>query len=488
MLGEAWLQSAAEEKKTPGSRRKLSMVHVLVRILIPLGVVASGLGVFWLLGSGQQETLPPSDERVIPEVETVTLQAHQGNLEIELDGIVTPAREIQVAAEVAGTITMKDLACRAGSFVEEGQWLIEIDARDYQLEEQRALKQLEQSQAELDEADVEIANIDALVDLADRDLQLQQNELARQLRLTSSISQSEIDRAKRAVVTAENARQILENQLSSARVRRSRLQIAIELAQSQLEQARLDLQRSRILAPADGVIVQDLVEQGDYVQKGTPLFTIEDTSAIEVRCNLMMEDLYWLWSQQPILSESERSAQQAYQIPRIPATVTYQFARSDDLRFAWQGTLDRFDGIGLDERTRTVPCRVRVDRPRQVRRVGGESSPELAAAGPPALVRGMYVTVVLHVPQQDVFVKVPDAAIQPGKRVWRVRDDHLQQLGPLSLIRGVSETDSRGQRRRSWLTPSTQSGLEPGDRLLITPLQGAREGMQVAVAPDRSLP
>ena len=464
------------------------MVHLLIRILIPIGVVASGLGVFWLLGSGQQETLPPSDERVIPEVETVTVQAHQGNLEIEVDGIVSPAREIQVAAEVPGTITMKDLACRAGSFVEEGQWLIEIDARDYQLEEHRGLKQLEQSQAELDEADVEIANIDALIDLADRDLQLQQNELARQLRLTSSISQSEIDRAKRAVVTAENARQILENQLSSARVRRSRLQIAIELAQSQLEKARLDLQRSRILAPVDGVIVRDLVEQGDYVQKGTALFTIEDTSAIEVRCNLLMEDLYWLWSQQPVWSESERSAQQAYQIPQIPATVTYQFARSDDLRFAWQGTLDRFDGIGLDERTRTVPCRVRVDRPRQVRRVGGESSTESAAAGPPALVRGMYVTVALQVPQQDVFIKVPDAAIQPGKRVWRVQDGRLQQLGPLSLVRGVTETDAQGQHRRFWLTPSTPSGLEPGDRLLITPLQGARDGMQVVVAPDRSLP
>lgn len=100
----------------------------------------------------------------------------------------------------------------------------------------------------------------------------------------------------------------------------------------------------------------------------------------------------------------------------------------------------------------------------------------------------MFVTVALQVPQQDVFVKVPDAAIQPGQRVWRVQDGRLQQLGPLSLIRGGTETDALGQRRRFWLAPSTQSGLEPGDRLLITPLQGARDGMQVAVAPDRSLP
>jgi multidrug efflux pump subunit AcrA (membrane-fusion protein) len=460
------------------------MIHLLTRFVIPSAVLAAGVGVMLLLGTGQQKTLPPSEERSIPQVETVSVQAHQGDLEIEVDGTVAPAREIQVAAQVVGSVSFKDPVCRAGSYVEQGRLLIEIDPRDYQLEEKRALKQLEQSQTELEELDVEIANIGALIALATEDLQLQQNELDRQTRLTSSISQSDLDRAKRAVVTAQNARQILENQLNSARVRRSRLQIAIELAQSQLEKARLDLSRSRILAPVDGVIVLDHVEQGDYVQKGALLFTIEDTSAIEVRCQLLMEDLFWLWSQGPASTGSNLSAEQAYQVPRIPATVYYQFARSDDLRFAWEGTLDRFDGVGLDERTRTVPCRIRVDRPRHVTHAGTNTSAGLPASGPPALVRGMYVTAVLQVPTDDVFVKVPDVSIQPGKKVWRVRDGRLQQLGPLSLIRGLADKDEQGRVQRSWLTPASQSGLRPGDRLLITPLPGARDGMQVALAAD----
>jgi multidrug efflux pump subunit AcrA (membrane-fusion protein) len=458
------------------------MVQIVTRFVIPSIVVACGVGVMLLLGTGRQETLPPSDQPIIPQVETVTLEAHQGVLEIEMDGIVAPAREIHIAAEVGGLIAFKAPEGRAGLYVEQGQLILEIDSRDYLLDEQRALKQLEQSKAELEEADVEIASIQALMELAVQDLQLQQNELQRQTRLTSSISQSDLDRAKMAVLAAENARQSLENQLNSARVRRSRLQIAIELAQSQLERARLDLARCRIVAPVDGVIVRDRVEQGDFVQKGTALLTIEDTSAIEVRCHLLMEDLYWLWSQQPVLSSAMLTPGQAYQAPQIPATVYYQFARDSDLRFAWSGVLDRFDGIGLDERTRTVPCRIRVEQPRRVTYAGPNPSSSVLATGPPALVRGMYVTVVLQVPQRDVFVKVPDSSVQPGKKVWRVRDGRLQQLGPLPLIRGTASANSGDRAQRSWLTPASETGLQPGDRLLMTPLPGAREGMQVAAA------
>jgi multidrug efflux pump subunit AcrA (membrane-fusion protein) len=249
-----------------------------------------------------------------------------------------------------------------------------------------------------------------------------------------------------------------------------------------LQKARLDLGRSKILAPVDGVIVRDQVEQGDFVQKGSALFTIEDTSSIEVRCNLLMEDLFWLWSQQSPSAGSSLAEQRAYQVPRTPATIYYQFARRDDLRYEWSGELDRFDGIGLDERTRTVPCRIRVDRPRDVKLVGADRAANLPVPGPPALVRGMYVTVVLRVPPAEALVKVPDEAIQPGKRVWRVRDGRLEQLGPLPLIRGIAETDAQGRTRRYWLAPAAESRLQPGDPMVITPVQGAQDGMQVTVA------
>ncbi len=475
------------------------MSQIIIRSLISTLIVACGVGAMLALGSRQQETLPPQDEQKAPQVETVRVQPHAGDLDIEIDGIVSPYREIQVAAEVSGRVRFKDKDCQAGSFIEEGRLrvmvdeegglrfeveqgklLLEIDPRDYQLEEQRSLRQLQQAQTELEEVDVEVRNIDGLIELAVEDLQLAQNEKDRLTRLSTSISRSELDQAQRAVLAAVNAKQTLENQLSLARVRRSRLLVAQELTKSQIEKAQLDLSRTRIVSPVDGVIVSDLVEEGDYVQKGAPLLVIEDTSSIEVLCNLKMEDLFWLWSQRTPAATAPDSRQWAYQVPRTPATIYYQFAGRDDLKFAWQGTLVRFDGIGLDERTRTVPCRVEVDKPRDVTAVGTKdvgANPRVP--GPPALVRGMYVTVVLHVRQGDDFVKVPDEAIQPGKKVWRVRDGRLEQLGPLTLIRGVEETDPQGRAKRFWLAPSGPSRLQSGDRLVITPLPGAYDGMLV---------
>jgi hypothetical protein len=52
----------------------------------------------------------------------------------------------------------------------------------------------------------------------------------------------------------------------------------------------------------------------------------------------------------------------------------------------------------------------------------------------------------------------------------------------------MDEKDSEGRTRRFWLTPSNQSKLQAGDRLVITPLPAAYNGMQVelATAGDRS--
>ena len=152
------------------------------------------------------------------------------------------------------------------------------------------------------------------------------------------------------------------------------------------------------------------------MQKGAKLVTIEDTSAVEVRCQLRMEELYWLWRQQDSAPGADAASgmQRDYQIPKTPATIIYQVGRE---RFAWQGVLSRFDGIGLDEKTRTMPCRVLVSNPRDVTCL----DPRSDSAGPPALVRGMYVTVKLHAQPRSTLWSVPELALRPGSNLG---DDH----------------------------------------------------------------
>lgn len=464
----------------------------IVRCIVPILILAAGVGVKLWLGSGQQDTRPSDDGDGIPVVQTVAAVPYTEGLDIEVDGIVTPSREIQVAAEVGGRIAKKEAIFLAGSFVTKKTLLVTVDQRDYQLELQRSEQQSDQVDAELLEVNAEKENVESLVKNATEGLRLNQAELDRMEnnRRPDVFSTSELDQVRKAILTSENAKQALENQLNSLQARRKRLGVAKQLAETAKTRAKYDFERTTITAPCDGVIVQDFVEEGSYAQKGSPLFVIEDTSSVEVRCNLKMEDLYWLWHQKPDASSAGDGWQTAYQVPRTPVTVTYRMAGRNDLEYTWQGELTRYDGIGLDERTRTVPCRIVVDQPRQV----ADADPENLASeriGPPALVRGMYVTAHVHARPNATFVIIPEAAVQPGKWVWRVRDDRLEKVESLPLVKYVEKTEvgeeanlEKGDGAKDtvsgyWIVPSAESRIGAGDRLVVTPVAGMRDGMRV---------
>ncbi len=52
-----------------------------------------------------------------------------------------------------------------------------------------------------------------------------------------------------------------------------------------------------------------------------------------------------------------------YALPQTPVSILYRIAGREDLVFQWEGHLSRYDGIGLDPQSRTVPCRITVDDP-----------------------------------------------------------------------------------------------------------------------------
>lgn len=462
-----------------------SPMQIALGGVISVVIIIGGIGAMLALGSRKEDVGRPPQQAEIPTVQTIGVLPHDGGLDLEVDGVVTPYREIEVSAEVAGIVETKELSCRAGTYVTKGQPLIVIDRREYQLNVDAAAKRYEQAGAELNEVAVEITNATELEKLAQKELMLQQNELNRLQRLRDGniVTASDIDQAQRAVVIAENALQTVTNRLRLLRTQKERLQIAQEVAKSQWEMADLDLSRSNVVAPCDGVIVRDVIEQGAYVQKGTPLFVIEDTSKTEIKTNLQVDELYWLWQQSgnSQLVTGRRSQAAAYQIPKLSVSVFYQFAGRPELRFKWDGVLDRYDGIGFDEKTRTVPCRIVVSDPRAVTFAPKTNAPSRPLVNePPALVRGMYVTVHIHTEQRSAFVRVPEIAVQPGKVVWRVRDGRLERIGPLPTAKVIDGVPLPGtEETRYWLVPTAESGLSAGDRLVRLGMAGASEGQPV---------
>jgi hypothetical protein len=236
------------------------------------------------------------------------------------------------------------------------------------------------------------------------------------------------------------------------------------------------------------------VEQNSYVQKGTLLAVVGDTSKVEVRCNLKMDELMWLWRQPnentapatypdakgatvdgaggPSSSEAGAVGLQ-YELPKVPVTVAFRLY-GGTTKYLWRGTLTRFEGTGLDEKTRTVPCRVTVDNPRDVEVVGPAES-----AAPRALVRGMFVSLTIHAQPPGNFVRIPEAAVQPGKMVLRVRSRKLEIVGPLDLIDLFEERTSDGSTQKYWIAHPRDTDLAANDSVVVSPLPTAHAGMEV---------
>ncbi len=489
------------------------IISEIVRWIIPLAILSVGVIVFMGVVISGKDDPPenPLEKDAAALVTTEPVEAQLDGMDLDLDGLVVPYREITLAAEVAGRVMKKTPAAQAGSYVKKGTLLLEIDPRDYQFEVRRLEKQLEQAAANLEEVNVGRENTQALLKLAEDSLKLQQNEVARLQKLAKKdyVTESALEQEQRSVLTARNLLVGYQNQLRTLATQRTGLESARDLTKVQLEKARLDLSRTKIVSPINGMVVMDSVETDAYINRGATLLKLEDTAKVEVRCNLRMDELFWILSQKsdgilgsrdsaingtsadqkptlapklktqpgnmaakPIAANPNKATPVAnpdsYQLPHTPVTVKYSLVGRT---YVWEGMLERYEGIGLDQDTRTVPCTVVVNDPTKFcQEVDDKLVDCQTRRGPSALVRGMFVKLLLHARPQTPLVKVPAEAMRPGNRVWRVRDGKLSVV-PIQVVNSMDD----------WavIQPKVEGELAAGDKVVISPLAVVEEGMAV---------
>ncbi len=458
------------------SRRRL-LISDLLRSLVPLLIVAGSLGMY--VGFGHRPP-PPSregDGGHVEPVRTAVVEPFDGKLDLQVEGVVRPYRHVTIAAEVAGRVEHKAAACQEAGFVRKGTLLFEIDPADYELALERCTKALEQTDNALKEWQVEHDNTEALIVLAEQDVDLAHGEVERLQRLAGSrvSTPAEIDQARRAEITARNALLTLRSQLRLLDARYQRAVSARDLQRVHCARAQRDLERTKIHAPCDGTIVTENVEQDGYASSGATMVVMNDTRAGEVVCQIELDDMYWLWGTRA----GERSAAQEedlqavpvpYQFPRWPVKVQFPF---QDLVCEWEGEFMGYGGKGLDPLTRTVPCQVQVAHPRAGRLFRADGTAESQLPAPPLTV-GMFVTVHAAVTPYLELLSVPTAALGEGNHVWTVEGGKL---------RSVRVQVARRLRDRV-LVMRRDAALQPGASVVVSPLPFARDGLPVREVAD----
>ncbi len=450
--------------------------NILLGAVLPIALVAVGVGVMVVMKRPDPGKKPPIEDTpaallgqmLAADVQTVrSLSELSETLDIPVSGTVVPFREIQLAAEASGRITDKDPNTRSGNLVKAGDVLYRIDPRDYELEVERLNRKLEQERASLNELQQDIENAKRLSEVADQEMKLAEAEVARFEQIKGGFrSEAELDQAKRSRLASMNQRVTIQNQVSILQARRSRSELGIKLVETELQQANLNLQRTVIRAPVTGRVVREQIEADSYVQRGTPLVTIEDTSSVEVACNIRMDQLYWILDQQDVSTDTLVNAAQAsrYELPKNEVKVRYSLAGRESSTYEWSGVLARYDGAGIDPQSRTVPVRVLVPKPGEFT-INGQPAEESSLSGPAALVRGMFVEVIIGAKPATPLFLVPKLSVKPStgtNQIWKFTPDS-------KALDEIRESLKKAGTLATGATASMDSGQEEQSRILPTP-------------------
>jgi HlyD family secretion protein len=200
---------------------------------------------------------------------------------VSASGKVRALNTIKVGTEVSGQVTK--VYVDFNTPVKAGQILAEIDST-------RVRARVQQSEAQVAVAQANLQQTVANVARARAELEIQERDFARQKSLADRgfVSKAGLDIAQSKLVAARNALQVSQAQTQSGDAQ-------IRQGTAELSSARLDLNRTVIVAPASGVIINKLVEPGTTVAANfqTPnLFEIAaDTTKMQVEASVDEADI-----------------------------------------------------------------------------------------------------------------------------------------------------------------------------------------------------
>lgn len=364
-------------------------------------------------------------------------------------GSVRPARVWAAVSQVAGRIVAIHPHLRDGEILPQGAELLRVDPVDYELA-------LAQARAELAALDVQEENARASLAIEQRNLELTTQDLERKRKLVQqgTTSQSTADEAERAGLASRAAVQNLRNTLALIPSQRS-------VAQAKADRSARDLANTVIVAPFDLRVANLKVEADQFVSVGQALFEGDAVDRVEIEAQVAMSALRRLFLGRPEIKLNMTELNQ-----QLPALVGLDpLVRLDLGNYVaeWQAEFVRFDDT-VDPETRTMGVVVAVDRPFDKVKPGYR----------PPLSKGMFVQVVLRGKNNRPRLLVPRSAVRAGAVYVADADDRLRRR-PVEVLFSQQQLSV------------VETGLEPGERVVVSDLVPAVEGMLLQPQLDEAL-
>lgn len=451
-------------KSDPATAETRKIVPVWWRRLLIIPPVLIGTAVFlWMRSNAGELPIRPQEE-VARTLRVITVQRHDVVPRIEAYGTAQPGQIWRAVAEVRGRIVRVHPELKPGSILPEGEEVLLIDQTEYELAITQLTADIEQAQAQLEELGVREQNDTASLRIEKDALALSEQELARIQRLAegNAATRADVDQQTRDTLAQRQKTQSLQNSLNLMPTEKKALAATIAVKQANLEQARLDLAKTKLVTPFDCRISEVSLEVGQFLGAGELLFEAHSTAVTEVEARIPARTGRLLVDPNTApLGDVQPSMEMMRELVHAKARV---IDTSGTDSAAWDARFLRIRE-NIDSRTRTLGLVVAVDEPYR----------KVIPGSRPPLMQGAYCRVVLRGAERSDRVIIPRSAIRDGQ-VYLVDDQN--RLTRKSVTVDFTQGDL------ACLAEGTMGGLMGGETLIVSDPVPAIEGMLVRPQQD----
>lgn len=356
--------------------KKTGWGSVVIKTMVPILIIVAGVMVARQLYATKPVAKRTQKPSPAPLVETRPVHKTSKTVTITAMGSVIPARKITLKSKVGGDVIATSPEFLPGGVYKKGDLILRLDPRDYQLAVSREKNILSRQQATLA-------------------LEMGQQEIAREeLTLMQSVSGKTLNNPDLALRKPQLAQ--IKADIGTARVA--------------LEQARLNLARTEIRAPFNGVILEKNIEKGSHVTPQDTLATLTGTDACWIEAQVSTHMLPWIIFPQTTADQGSP----------VTITATGEIKRT--------GHVIRLLGdINPESRMARILIQIKDPLGLEEKNEGGR------------ILLGSYVKVAIQGRTMEEIFEIPRSAVRDGDRVWLARGKKLaiQTVTPLWKDRSV---------------------------------------------------
>ncbi len=396
--------------------KKNRFLTVFLQFLLSVVVLACGVALATYYMNNSPEAKPRKREPSPPLVEVQQVNSGNHRLTVSSMGTVLAAKEINLTAGVGGEIIKMSDNMVPGGFFAKNELLVTIDPADYQLAVMRLKSEVARAQYNLE---LEMGN--------------------------QRVAQQEFDILGQEVSETEKKLILREPQLGSQ-------QAALDGATATLAQAQLDLTRTQIKAPFNGVVLSRSVNLGARITEASVLARLVGTDEFWLKLAIPTTQLRWI----TFPSGDEPGAEVRIFLEKKSADSPFRTGRV--LRLA----------ADIEEQGRMASIYVTVKDP--LNRLPENSTQ-------PQLLLGSFVRAEIAGTELTSVVPIKRDHLREGNSIWLLSDKQTLEIRQVDIVAKTSEQIFIG------------SGLADGERLIVSELTAPTSGIPVKLLSegDKSL-